>query len=267
MPEGQVSHRNALRLGAALAGRRLVAVEAPEPRLAAQRLPERLAGDAVAAVEAVGKHHLIRLESGRTLHSHLGMGGRWMLRPAGAPLRRVGLWLALRTDAHVAAQYGGPRLHLFEPGVPVPGLAALGPDLLDPEVSPGAAMAAALAAADPARAVGEAIVDQRVVAGIGNVVKSEALFMCGIDPWRAVGAIDAAAAAELGETAARILADGVRAGGPLVTHRSPGAPPWRGGRWVYRRAGRPCRRCGTQVRSRGQGDANRTTYWCPACQR
>jgi len=67
MPEGQVSHRNALRLGAALAGRRLVAVEAPEPRLAAQRLPERLAGDAVAAVEAVGKHHLIRLESGRIL--------------------------------------------------------------------------------------------------------------------------------------------------------------------------------------------------------
>jgi len=267
MPEGQVSHGNARRLGAAMAGRPLVAVEAPEPRLAPQRIPERLEGDAVAAVEAVGKHHLIRLASGRTLHSHLGMGGRWLLRPAGTALRRSGLWLALRNEAHVAAQYGGPRLRLYEPGVAVPGLAALGPDLLDPGVSPGRAMAAGLAAIDPQREIGEALVDQRVAAGVGNVVKSEALFLCGLDPWRAVGTIDPADATTLGETAARILADGVRAGGPLVTRRPPGAPPWRGGRWVYRRAGRPCLRCGTPVRSRGQGDANRTTYWCPACQR
>lgn len=269
VPEGHVSHRNAQRFGAALTGRELVRVEAPEPRLAGMRLPERLLGDTVTAAEAVGKHHLLRFASGRVLHSHLMMSGVWRLLPAARAPRRGGLFLALWTDRHVAALYRCPAVRLLEPGEPLPrAVAATGPDLLDAAVDPSSATAAALARLEPTRQVGEALMDQRVVAGIGNVYKSETLFLTGIDPWREVGTLSGEEAAALGATAARLLADGVRDRGAIRTYRAPDAPPWARERtWVYGRRGRPCRRCGTPVRSRGQGDANRTTYWCPACQR
>ncbi len=265
MPEGHVSHRNALRLGAALVDRELARVEAPDPHVAAQRIPERLAGDRVAAVQAAGKHHLIRFASGRVLHSHLGMSGVWRLRPASAALPRRGLWLALWTADHAAAQYGGPRLRLYEPGEPIPAVARLGPDLLAADVDPGEAAARGLAATDPSRPVGEAVMDQRVVSGIGNIYRSETLFVCGVDPWRPVGDLSADQARRIGDTAARLMADGVRRPGPIATRPSPD-PRAAGGRWVYGRRGRPCRRCGTPIRSRGMGDDNRTVYWCPGCQ-
>ena len=249
MPEGQVSHRNALRFQQALAGRPLVRVEAPEPRLAGQRIPERLEGDSVGAAEAVGKHHLLRFESGRVLHSHLMMHGVWRLLPASRTPRPGGLFLALWTADHVAALYRCPRVRLLEPG------------------DPGAAAAAAMARLEPSRQVGEALLDQRVVAGVGNVYKSESCFLAGVDPWRAVGTLRPEEAAELGATAARLMADDARTGGAIRTFRPPHAPPWAHERtWVYGRAGRPCRRCGTRICARGQGDANRTTYWCPGCQ-
>jgi endonuclease VIII len=267
VPEGQVSHRNALRLTAALAGRELTRVEAPEPRLAAQRIPERLAGDRVAVVEAAGKHHLIRFESGRTLHSHLMMSGVWRLLPAAVPVRRGGLWLGLWTADHVAAQYRGPVLQLLEPGERPRSVDLLGPDLLDEAVDPGAAAAARLARVEPSRQVGEALMDQRVVAGIGNVYNSETCVLCGVDPWRPVGGLSPQEAAALGATAARLMADDVRGGGPITTYRPPGGRPGsRETTWVYGRRGRPCRRCGTPIRAGRQGDGNRTTYWCPACQ-
>lgn len=268
MPEGQVSHRNAIRFTAALVGRELVRVEAPEPRLGAQRLPERLIGDRVSAAEAVGKHHLLRFESGRVLHSHLMMSGAWRLSPAARHPNRGGLFLALWTARHVATLHRCPSVRLLEPGEPLPrGLLATGPDLLDPAVDPGVAAGARLARVEPTREVGDALMDQRIVAGVGNVYKSETCFLTGIDPWRPVGSLSGEEAAALGATASRLLAQGVADGGPIRTWRPPDAPPWSRERtWVYGRRGRPCRRCGTRVRSRGQGDANRTTYWCPACQ-
>jgi len=268
VPEGQVSHRNAIRFGAVLVGHPLVRVEAPEPRLSAQRLPERLGGDVVTAAEAVGKHHLLRFASGRVLHSHLMMSGVWRLLPAARPPRRGGLFLALWTARHVAALYRCPAVRLLEPGEPLPrGLLATGPDLLGAGVDPGPAAAAALARLEPSREVGEALLDQRVVAGIGNVYKSETCFLAGIDPWRQVGSLTAEEAAALGATAARLLGEGVRDGGAIRTFRAPHASPWSRERtWVYGRRGRPCRRCGTPIRARGQGDASRTTFWCPACQ-
>jgi endonuclease-8 len=268
MPEGHVSHRNAARLGRALTGRALERVDAPDPRLGAQRIPERLAGDRVTGAEAVGKHHLLRFDSGRVLHSHLMMNGVWRLLPASRTPRPGGLSLALWTAAHVAALYRCPRVRLLEPGEPLPrDLVATGPDLLGAGVDPAVATAAALARLEPTREVGEALLDQRVVAGVGNVFKSEACFLAGVDPWRAVGDLSAAEAAALGATAARLLADGVRDRGAIRTYRPPDAPPWSRERtWVYGRRGRPCRRCGATIRSRGQGDANRTTYWCPGCQ-
>jgi endonuclease-8 len=268
VPEGQVSHRNALRLRRALAGRALVHVEAPEPRLAGQRLPERLTGDAVSGAEAVGKHHLLRFASGRVLHSHLMMHGVWRLLPASRRPRPGGLFLALWTAGHVAALYRCPRVRLLEPGEPLPrDLAAAGPDLLGAGVDPGAAAAAALARVEPTRQVGEALVDQRVVAGVGNVYKSEACFLARVDPWRPVGSLRPEEAAALGATAARLMADDVRTGGSIRTYRPSAGPRWSRERtWVYGRRGKPCRRCATPIRSGGQGDANRTTYWCPGCQ-
>jgi endonuclease-8 len=268
VPEGQVSHRNAVRFQEALAGRPVVRVEAPEPRLAGQRIPERLEGDTVSGSEAVGKHHLLRFESGRTLHSHLMMHGVWRLLPASMRPRPGGLFLALWTAGHVAALYRCPRVRLLEPGEPLPrDLRAAGPDLLDAGVDPGEAAAAAMARLEPSRQVGEALLDQRVVAGVGNVYKSETCFLAGVDPWRPVGTLRPGEAAELGTTAARLMADDARTGGAIRTFRPPLAPPWSHERtWVYGRAGRPCRRCGARIRARGQGDANRTTYWCPGCQ-
>ena len=268
MPEGQVSHRNAIRFTAALVGRELVRVEAPEARLAGQRLPERLAGERVAAAEAVGKHHLLRFESGRVLHSHLMMSGVWRLAPAIRHPSRGGLFLALWTERHVASLYRCPRVRLLEPGEPLPrALLATGPDLLGAGVDPGAASGTALGRLEPSRQIGDALLDQRVVSGIGNVYKSETCFLTGIDPWRTVGTLTPDEAAALGATAARLLADGVRDAGAIRTYRPPGAPAWSRERtWVYGRRGKPCHRCGTRVRSRGQGDANRTTYWCPNCQ-
>jgi endonuclease-8 len=268
VPEGQVSHRNAIRFTAALVGHELTRVEAPEPRLTAQRIPERLAGDRVTGAEAVGKHHLLRFESGRVLHSHLMMSGVWRLMPAGRPPRPGGLFLALWTARHVASLYRCPNVRLLEPGEPLPrGLRATGPDLLDPAVDPGAAAGARLGRVEPTRQVGDALMDQRIVSGIGNVYKSETCFLTGIDPWRPVGSLSDEEATALGATASRLLAEGVADGGPIRTWRPPDAPPWTRERtWVYGRRGKPCRRCGTPVRSRGQGDANRTTYWCPTCQ-
>jgi endonuclease VIII len=226
-------------------------------------------GDAVSAAEAVGKHHLLRFASGRVLHSHLMMHGHWRLLPASRPPPPAGLSLALWTADHVAVLYRCTRVRLLEPGEPLPrDLLATGPDLLGGAVEPGAAAAAALARLEPTREVGEALVDQRVVAGIGNVYKSETCFLARVDPWRPVGSLRPEEAAELGATAARLMAADIPAGGPIRTYRPPAAPPWSRERtWVYGRRGRPCRRCGTPIRSRGQGEANRATYWCPGCQR
>ncbi len=284
MPEGQVSHRNAMVLSDAIAGSPITLVEAPEPRLGPQRLPERLTGDVLDHMEPRGKHHLFRFTSGRTLHSHLQMNGTWRAYAPGADIPRRGLWLALHTEYGAIAQYRGPVLRLYEPGARIPRVEAVGPDLLDDDVDPAGA-ATRLLALPPTREVGDAVMDQRVISGIGNVYKSETLFLAGIDPWRPVGSLSPAEAEAIGTIAAALLARGVAERGRITTYplddgtrralSSPGVRPaamgaaaQRGapGRWVYGRARRGCRVCGTQVRARGQGDANRTTYWCPSCQ-
>ncbi len=263
MAEGQVSHRNALRFTAALGGQAIVRVD-EGPQVAAQRIPQRLTGDVLERVDARGKHHLFRFASGRVLHSHLGMNGRWQLRGADRPLPHGGLWLALWTDHQVAAQYGGPRLRLYEPGEAIPALAGVGPDLLDPSLDPGEVALNALASAAPARPVGDVLLDQRLLSGIGNVFRAETLFLTGIDPWQEAGAVTPDEARRIGTTAAELMRHGVSHPGPITTYHGPAPGPHR--TWVYGRHGQPCRRCRTPIRAQGMGDANRTLYWCPACQ-
>ncbi len=271
MPEGQVSHRNAARFARCLVGGTITEAWSTDPRVRSQRLDRRLVGETVTAAEARGKFHILRFESGRTLVSHLMMSGVWHLYAdtTAPPARRV--MIGFRVPGYVATLVRCPNVQLLEPGAPLPGrVQALGPDMLDPDVDPGPALRDALAGITPAREIGEALLDQRVICGIGNVYKSESLFLAGVDPWRPVGSLTAPEAEEIGRIATRLLRKGTRERGPISTYDPPGWLPSRGPsgqRWVYGRQRKPCRRCGTPVRARGQGDTHRTTYWCPSCQR
>ena len=243
MPEGDSLHRAARRLQV-LVGER-VDVETPHPRAAATGLAERLSGRELQAVEAVGKNLLLRFEGGLVLRSHLRMNGRWWVRPRGS--RRVGRpWLVLRGTRHEALQWNGPVLELRNDVEQ-----RLGPDILADPPDLEAAAANLRAGATDAW-VGEALLRQRLVSGIGNMWMAEALWEARISPWRRVRDVTDE------ELAAALAAAARRMRGALDTAGQR--------RNVYGRAGRPCRRCGAPIRSRGQGDANRTVYWCPACQ-
>jgi endonuclease VIII len=243
MPEGDTLHRAARRLQV-LVGER-VEVETPHPRAQVGRLAERLDGRRLLSVEAVGKNLLIGFEGGYTLRSHLRMTGRWTVVPRGS--RRAGCpWLVLRGADREAVLWGGPVLELHRRAV-----ARLGADILaEPPDFPR--MLRALRAEDQGRAVGDALLDQRLVAGIGNVWKAESLWRAGVSPWLRLAEVDDRTLSAVLEHANRLMRASVD-----------GFPP---PRRVYRRTGRPCPRCGTPIASRGQGDANRIAYWCPGCQ-
>jgi endonuclease-8 len=249
--EGDTILRAARRIGAALAGEE-VEVE-PRPRARAAGI-EPLSGVRLDAVRTHGKHLMLRFDDGRVLHSHLGMSGSWQVLPRGGPWRKpaAAAWLVVRGESSEAVQFGGPTLRMLSDGQLAvdPILARLGPDILAAELDPQE-LARSLRAASPAE-LGEALLDQRLVAGIGNIFKSEGCFAAGVSPWRRLGELnDAEVAAALAE-ARRLMLDSVAGSRPPFA--------------VYRRSGRPCPRCGTRVAARGQGDANRRTYWCPRCQ-
>ena len=244
MPEGDTLHRAARRLHV-LVGERLEVV-APHPRAQAERVAEQLDGRRLESVEAVGKNLVLRFEGGVVLRSHLRMSGRWALRPRGE-LRAGRPWLVLRGERAEGVLWNGPVLELHTRA-----LARLGPDILGqpPDLD---AMLARLRRADGTRPVGEALQDQTLVAGIGNMWMAETLWRVRLSPWlRLVEVADDDRRRAL-ETAASLMRASVEAG------REPR-------KQVHGRAGRACPRCGTHIRARGQGDANRTVYWCPSCQ-
>jgi endonuclease-8 len=246
MPEGDAIHRAAMRLQV-LAGQR-VEVETPHPRAAMKGLAERLNGRLLESVEAVGKNLLLRFEGGLVLRSHLRMTGRWRVERRGA--RRSGRpWLILRGDEHEAVLWNGPVLELASDARRI---AHLGPDILSrpPDFD---AMLERLRAERQTRAVGDAILDQRLVAGIGNMWKAEALWESRVSPWRPLADVS-------GEELRETLAAAHR----LMQRRLEGARPLH---HVYRRVGRACHRCGASIRSHPQGEAARMAYWCPGCQK
>jgi endonuclease VIII len=244
VPEGDALHRAARRLQV-LVGERLE-VEAPHPRAQATGVAPRVDGRVLEAVEAVGKNLFLRFEGGLVVRSHLRMSGRWHVEPRGT--RRSGTpWLVLRGESQEAVLWNGPVLAL-EGGRARP--RRLGPDVLGGELDVSAVVSRVRAAGD--RPLGEALQDQRVVAGIGNMWMAEALWEVQVSPWVRVGEVSDEVVAAAVTAARRLMQAALDSGRP--------------GRNVYRRSGRPCLRCGTIVRSRGQGDANRTAYWCPGCQ-
>jgi endonuclease-8 len=257
VPEGDAIHSAARRVGAALIGTKIIDIETPQPRHSLDRWPERLEGRAVRAVDARGKHLLIRFDGGLTLHSHLRMRGAWGVYERGRRWRRSPrrAWLVIRTAEHEVVQFDGPVLELMTDARARSDrrLAALGPDLLADDFDESRFLTR-LREDDQTRGIGDALLDQRNLAGIGNAWKSEGCFLAGIDPWRRLSEVsDEEALAIVRELRPRMLASAER-GGRIV------------GTSVFERTGVPCPRCGAPVRARGQGDDNRTTYWCARCQ-
>jgi endonuclease-8 len=265
MPEGDTIFRTATVLRRALVGgvvRRAAAQ--PQPGLA--RVPDLsvLIGSTVEVVHSRGKHLLIGFSGGRWLRTHMRMRGSWHRYAPGErwrlPERRA--TCVLETATAVAVCFDAPVAELLTASELErhAGLRALGPDLLGAE--PDLDEAVRRLSSAEATPLGEALLDQRLAAGIGNVIKSEALFMERLDPWAPVHAFTEAQLLAVLKRASSLLAANTGGGRRVTTgSRSPGASLW-----VYGRAGQPCRRCGTLVRARRQGERARTTFWCPRCQ-
>jgi endonuclease-8 len=258
MPEGDTVWLTARRLDRALAGQVLTRSDFRVPQLAAADL----VGSVVTEVVSRGKHLLVRVDDDRTLHSHLRMDGAWHLYPVGqrwrGPAHQVRVVLATATWQAVGFHLHDLALLARADEDRVVG--HLGPDLLGPDWDTGEAVRRLLA--QPRREIAPALLDQRNLAGIGNLYKAEALFVHGVSPWTPVAAVPRLPA--LLERARRMLEQNkqrpeqVTTGNPRKGHEH----------WVFERSGRPCRRCGTPVRSAEQGEPpqQRLTYWCPRCQ-
>ncbi|WP_455358901.1 Fpg/Nei family DNA glycosylase [Streptomyces sp. SYSU K21746] len=255
MPEGDTVWQTARRLHTALAGHTLIRSDLRVPRLATADLTGRTVLD----VTPRGKHLLTRIEGGLTLHSHLRMDGAWKVyasgeRWLGGPAHQIRAILG--TEDHTAVGYRLPVLELLRTADEQQAVGHLGPDLLGPDWDPERALRNLLS--DPARPLGEALLDQRNLAGIGNVYKSELCFLARVTPWLPVGELPSP---ERLITAAKKLLDANRdrPGRRTTPARIPGQ-----NLYVYGRAPRPCLRCATPIRSADQD--GRPTYWCPHCQ-
>jgi len=253
MPEGDTLVRTADGLRPFLVGRPVTAASARAPGPQAQRL----VGATVTAVEAAGKNLLIRFDNGLEVRTHLRMHGSWHRYRPGERWRRPAARarLVIEVPGSVAVCFDAPTVELFEQRAePLhPSLSRLGPDLLKDPVDVGEALRRLR---DPSRADGSisaAMLDQRALAGIGNEVRNQLLWEARISPTRRTRDLDDARLRALVERARDLLRVGA------ATGRRP--------RDVYRRAGRPCPRCGTPIRVEHQDvGLPRLTFWCPRCQ-
>lgn len=265
MPEGDTIFRAARTLRTALAGREVTAAATTVPQVRGLGV-QRLVGQTVTAVESRGKHLLVWFApSGLALHTHLRMSGSWHTYRAGERWRKPRhlARFVLEVPEHVAVCFAAPVVELLSESQVArhPALARLGPDALDDDVDLGEARRRLDARADVA--VAEALLDQRVLAGVGNVYKSEVCFLERVDPWTPVGALDTATRDALLATAVRLLRANVAPGQVArITTDRPGS----GRLHVYGRARRPCPRCGTPISVARQGAQARLTYWCRRCQ-
>lgn len=251
MPEGDTIFRTARSLRTWLAGREVTAarsrtVKAPLGRVVGRR---------VEGVEAQAKHLLIRFSGGLVLHTHMQMTGSWHVYRQGERWRKPAWRAAAVVEAgdRVAVCFDAPVVELLteREAADHRAIAGLGPDVLQPPIDLDEIRRRA-AARPPGTSVGDLLLDQRVVSGIGNIYRCEALFVRGVHPATALGRLADRELDALVAEAARLMTASVTGG----RHRP----------WVYGRAGRPCRRCGALVVAERAGDHARTVYWCPRCQ-
>jgi endonuclease-8 len=260
VPEGDTVFRTARTLDAALAGSVLVDAQLRHPKLATVDL----IGRTVLGVGSVGKHLFTRFDKDLSLHSHLRMDGSWRICAPGdrwpAPGHQVRV--VLRTESTVALGVLVHDLAMVRTSREGELIAHLGPDLLGADWDDDAvAEAVARLIIEPTREIGVALLDQRIMAGIGNVYRSEVCFLLGVSPWTPVSGVDPERAVRLSRTL--LLRNATR---PVRSTTGDSAP----GRqlWVYRRGGRPCLRCGTPIATAQQGNdvPPRFVWFCPACQ-
>jgi endonuclease-8 len=258
VPEGDTVWLAAQRLDQALSGQVLTGTDFRVPQLATADLR----GQTVLEVVPRGKHLLTRLSGGLTLHTHFRMDGTWHLyapgdRWSGGPDHQVRVVLA--TATRVAVGYRLPVVELLPSASEADVVGHLGPDVLDDDFDAGEAVRRLLA--DPTREIGMALLDQRNLAGIGNLYRTEVLFLQGVTPWTPAQDVDLE----------RIVARSVRL---MRANRARWEQSTTGdlrpgrGHWVFERAGKPCRRCGERIRRADQGEPPRArvTYWCGHCQ-
>jgi endonuclease-8 len=262
MPEGDTIHYAANRIRPVLAGRVPELILTPSARHRTgpgiASWADRLAGRSVRSVDALGKHLFLRFDGDLTVHSHLRMTGSWGVYDGHAPWRRARhrAWLEIHAGRDVVVQFDGPVLELVRDSRTRfdQQLAGLGQDVLGDEFDETRFLGR-LREDDPTRPVGDALLDQRTLAGIGNIWKAESCFAAALDPWRPVGRTTDAEVLAAVRFARERMAQSARDGFE--------ARP----RAVYGRRGEACGRCGGRIRSAGQGEQNRNTFWCPGCQR
>jgi endonuclease-8 len=261
MPEGDTIWRAARALHAALKGRAVTAFASPLPAVAAAARRFGVIGRQVAGVEAKGKHLLVRFDGGAILHTHHGMSGSWHLYRKGSRWRQPPhlARAVLEAGEVVAVCFRSPRVELLAASEAARhgALARLGPDVVGDDFDLASARVRLRAVG--AEEIGAALLDQSRVAGIGNVYKSEVLFLCGLSPFARVAELDDAVLDRILGTARRQMRRNLE----LVSRSTRGFP---GKHWVYRRSGQPCLHCGAVVERRMQGNPPRSTYFCPRCQ-
>ncbi len=260
MPEGDTVHKLADVLGSTLSDQVITAAQLhgkSRPDLVSRRVQQ---------VTSKGKHLYIHLDDGRMLRSHLGMYGSWHGYRHGESWRKPQgqATLVLAVAGRVLVCFNAREVEVMDAG----GFRAsdqrlrLGPDLTRETPEPGLLARRALELLGPDTLVVDLLLDQRVASGIGNVYKSEVLFLEGCSPTRRLGEIGSELFAALYRTASGLLVNNL-GGGPRVTRGNPGG---RGGLWVYGRTRLPCLRCGTPIRHARLGSNPRGTQWCPKCQ-
>jgi endonuclease VIII len=254
MAEGDSVLRMARRIDGALAGER-ISVRTPGPRRPEGLAPSSIDGLVLERVESRGKHLLLYFADDLMLHSHLGMRGGWHVYRRGERWSRPAsqAWIALASDDAEAVNFGGSFMRIGRRGrlLREPRLVRLGPDILAEDFEPAAAIAR-MRGANPQIELGAALLGQRLIAGIGNIFKSEGCWAAQLDPHRRLEEVSDDQLEDVLTATRGLMLEAVKTG------RQP--------KQVYRRSGQPCPRCGTRIRSQAQGDAARTTYWCPGCQ-
>jgi endonuclease VIII len=274
MPEGDTIFRSARTLHRALAGQKIIAFKSVYAPLVRANDDVPLAGRTIERVEAQGKWLLIYFSDDLILLTHMLMNGSWHIYRRGERWQRPRsqMRIVLTTDDYEAVAFNVPvaQFHTARTLERHTSLPKLGPDLLKPVFAEDEAAARLRLRAD--EEVANAIANQQVMAGVGNVFKSEICFACGVHPFRLVSTLSEREVQCLIDTARKQLAMNVldSSGDGPVTYTGPRRTlrtSDEGARlWVYNRSGRPCRRCGTAILMRKQGTGARSTYWCPECQ-
>jgi endonuclease-8 len=258
VPEGDTILAIARTLRPVLLDREIEHVATPQLRHRMDGWPQKLAGAQVAAVDTHGKHLFVRFDNGLTLHSHLRMSGRWRVYDRGWTWRGNprSAWLRIQTADQEVVQFKGPILELMRDSRTRfdPYLRRLGPDVLAKQLD-WPAILQRFRGDDQTRPVGDALLDQRTLAGIGNLWKNESLYAEKMNPWLPLGEVSDPDLERVIRRARELMLRETRHGGRLT------------GGEVFEQARRPCPRCSTRIRVKGQWDENRMTYWCRRCQR